>query len=133
MTREISGAAARIKKGQANRLSLGNLDAKRDWGFAGEYVKAMWRMLQQDEPDDYVIATGETHSVREFAETAFRCVGLNFEDYVTVESSLYRPAETWELCGNHSKASRVFDWQPNVTFAGIVEMMVEADLRNNYA
>jgi GDPmannose 4,6-dehydratase len=108
---------------------MGNLDARRDWGFAPEYVEAMWRMLQQDQPDDYVIATGEMHSVREFVDVAFGLVGLDWERHVRIDERYFRPTEVDELCGDASKAARVLDWRPTITFAGLVRLMLEADLR----
>jgi GDPmannose 4,6-dehydratase len=129
VTRKISRAVARIKLGLQDRLTLGNLESKRDWGYAGDYVEAMHLMLQQDHPDDFVIGTGECHSVRDFAEAAFRCVGLNWEEYVTLDASLLRPAEVDILQADASKARRTIGWQPKVTFDGLVELMVEADLK----
>jgi len=129
VTRKITSGVARIKKGLAKELYLGNLDAKRDWGFAGDYVEAMWLMLQQPRPDDYVIATGETHTVREFAEVAFSYVGLNWKDYVKIDKSLFRPAEVNELRGDYSKAKRVLGWRPKVSFVQLVKMMVDEDLK----
>jgi GDPmannose 4,6-dehydratase len=129
VTRKISRAVARIKKGLQDKLYLGNLDAKRDWGYAGDYVEAMWRMLQQDEPDDYVVATGETHSVREFVEAAFSHVGLDWHDYVEIDPRYFRPAEVEYLRGDPSKAKRQLGWEPKVSFHGLVRMMVEADLK----
>ncbi|MCD5390547.1 GDP-mannose 4,6-dehydratase [candidate division NPL-UPA2 bacterium] len=129
VSRKITNAAAKIKSGLEKELKLGNLNAKRDWGFAGDYVKAMWLMLQQDEPDDYVIATGETHSVKEFAEAAFSYVDLNWEDYVVIDKSFYRPAEVYELKGDYSKAKRKLGWKLQVNFGKLVEMMVDADLK----
>ncbi|MGE5126025.1 MAG: GDP-mannose 4,6-dehydratase [Betaproteobacteria bacterium] len=128
VTRKITMAVAAIKQGRAGELRLGNLDAKRDWGYAKDYVEAMWRMLQQDEPDDYVVATGETHSVREFCEQAFACVGLDWKDFVKVDSKYFRPAEVDVLLGDASKAGRVLGWQPRVTFRELARLMVEADL-----
>lgn len=128
VTRKISYGVAKIKLGLVKELRLGNLDAKRDWGYAGDYVKAMWLMLQQDEPDDYVIATGETHSVREFVELAFNYVGLDWRDYVIVDEKLFRPAEVFELRGDYSKAKRMLGWEPSVKFEDLVKMMVDADL-----
>jgi GDPmannose 4,6-dehydratase len=129
VTRKISRAVARIKLGLQDKLYLGNLDARRDWGFAGDYVEAMWLMLQQDRPDDYVIATGETHSVAEFAETAFRHVGIeNWRDYVEVDPKLLRPADVDVLIGNAAKARAKLGWRPRVTFTELVKMMVDADL-----
>ncbi len=129
VTRKITDGVARIKLGQAQELRLGNLDARRDWGFAGDYVKAMWLMLQQDAPDDYVIATGETHSVREFCEIAFGHVGLDYEQYVVVDERFVRPAEVDLLLGDAAKARKQLSWEPEVSFRGLVEMMVDADLR----
>lgn len=129
VTRKITEGVARIKLGLANELRLGNLDTKRDWGYAKDYVRAMWLMLQQDEPDDYVIATGKTHSVRKFAELAFSCVGLNWEDHVVVDERFYRPAEVHQLVGDASKARKNIGWQPEVSLEELIEMMVESDLR----
>jgi len=129
VTRKITSSVAKIKLGLANELKLGNLGAKRDWGFAGDYVKAMWLMLQQDEPDDYVIATGKTHSVNEFVELAFEHVGLDWKDYVIVDKNLYRPAEVHQLKGDFEKAKRILGWEPNVNFEELVKMMVDADLK----
>ncbi len=128
VTRKITNGVARIYHGLASELRLGNLDAKRDWGFAGDYVEAMWLMLQQDKPDDYVIATGETHSVREFVEFAFSEVGLDWEKYVVVDPKFVRPAEVELLIGDASKARRVLGWEPKVTFEELVKMMVKADV-----
>lgn len=128
VTRKITHTAALIKKGLAKELRLGNLDAKRDWGFAPEYVEAMWLMLQQEEPEDYVIASGETHSVREFVEEAFACVDLNWRDYVVVDPAFYRPAEVELLVGDPSKAREKLGWRPKTTFKELVRLMVEADL-----
>ncbi|MGC8974433.1 MAG: GDP-mannose 4,6-dehydratase [Thermoproteus sp.] len=128
VTRKISNAVAKIKLGLQNKLHLGNLEARRDWGYAPEYVEAMWLMLQQDRPDDYVIATGESHSVREFAELAFAEVGLNWEDYVVVDKSLYRPRDVDNLVGDYSKAERELGWRPRTTFKELVRIMVRADL-----
>ena len=129
VTRKITRAATRIKAGLQKKLYLGNLDAKRDWGFAGDYVKAMWLMLQQDHPDNYVIATGETHSVREFLDTAFSYLNLDWEEYVEIDPRYYRPAEVDALVGNPEKAKRVLGWKPVVTFKELVKMMVDADLK----
>jgi GDPmannose 4,6-dehydratase len=129
VTRKITSHAARIKLGLAKELRLGNLEAKRDWGHAREYVKAMWMMLQQDRPDDYVIATGEQHTVREFAEIAFAHLGLDYRDYVTIDPQFLRPADVETLLGDASKARRVLGWSYQVTFKDLVEEMVEADLR----
>jgi GDPmannose 4,6-dehydratase len=119
---------ARIKLGLQTELRLGNLDAQRDWGFAGDYVRAMWLMLQQDTPDDYVIATGETHPVREFCELAFGHVGLNYEDHVVIDERHFRPAEVDLLVGDPTKAKKVLGWELEVSFPQLVQMMVEADL-----
>lgn len=128
VTRKITSSAARVKLGLARELLVGNLYAKRDWGYAGDYVKAMWLMLQQDMPDDYVIATGETRSVRDFVKLAFDYLNLNFEDYVVIDESLYRPAEVNELRGDYSKAEKVLGWKPSVRFEELVEIMVKSDL-----
>jgi len=128
VTRKISSTVAQIKAGLADRLSLGNLEARRDWGYAPEYVEAMWRMMQQNEPDDYVIATGESHSVREFTEKAFAVVGLDWEKYVEVDERFYRPTEIRELRGDASKARRKLGWAPAVDFDAIVERMVRFDV-----
>jgi GDPmannose 4,6-dehydratase len=128
VTRKITDGVARIKLGLADELRLGNLDAKRDWGFAGDYVEAMWLMLQQDSPDDFVIATGETHTVREFCELAFGRVGLDYQQYVKVDERFIRPAEVDLLLGDPSKAKNVLGWEPRVSFQGLVEMMVDADM-----
>ncbi len=129
VTRKISHAVASIKRGRQSELRLGNLDAKRDWGYAGDYVYAMWRMLQQKSPDDYVVATGENHTVREFCQIAFDHVGLNWKKYVVVDRALFRPAEVNTLCGDSSKARRKLGWKPKVDFGGLVRMMVDADLK----
>jgi len=129
VTRKISHGVARIKLGMAKELRLGNLDSRRDWGFAGEYVDAMWRMLQQDKPEDYVVGTGATHSVREFCELAFSHVGLNYEDYVVQDPRFMRPSEVDLLISDPSKARRVLGWEPKVNFKALVEMMVEDDLK----
>ena len=128
VTRKITMGVAAIKQGRAKELRLGNLDAKRDWGYARDYVEVMWRMLQQDEPDDYVIATGETHSVREFCEEAFSHVGLDWNDFVKVDPKYFRPAEVDLLLGDSSKARKVLGWEPKVTFKELARMMVEADM-----
>ncbi|MBA2124543.1 GDP-mannose 4,6-dehydratase [bacterium Unc6] len=128
VTRKIANAAARIKMGLAKELRLGNLKAKRDWGFAGDYVKAMWLMLQQNDPDDYVIATGETYSVKEFVKLAFNCVGLKWQNHVIIDKTFYRPSEVYLLRGDFSKARKKFGWKPKVKFEELVKMMVEADL-----
>ena len=127
-TRKISDGVARIKLGLADELVLGNLDAERDWGFAGDYVDAMWQMLQQDEPADYVVATGETHSVREFADLAFGYVGLDWEQYVKTDPQFLRPAEVDQLVGDASKAKKELGWEPKHSFRDLVEVMVDADL-----
>ncbi|MHC4181488.1 MAG: GDP-mannose 4,6-dehydratase, partial [Planctomycetota bacterium] len=129
VTRKVTDAVARIKLGLQQELKLGNLDAMRDWGFAGDYVEAMWMMLQQEKPDDYVVATGEKHSVRELVELAFGHVGLGWRDYVQVDTKLLRPAEVNTLRGDATKAREVLGWQPQITFAELVRMMVEADLK----
>lgn len=128
VTRKVTDAVARIKLGLQDKLRLGNLDAMRDWGFAGDYVRAMWMMLQQDKPDDYVVATGEKHSVRELVETAFSYVGLDWRRYVEIDAQLIRPAEVCTLRGDASKARRVLGWQPHVSFTALVRMMVDSDL-----
>ena len=115
--------------GLAKKLWLGNLEAKRDWGFAGDYIKAMWLMFQQDKPDDYVIATGETHSVKEFVQLAFSCAGLNWRDYIVIDKAFYRPAEVHLLKGDYSKAKRKLGWKPTVKFEELVKMMVDSDLK----
>ncbi|MGB9738469.1 MAG: GDP-mannose 4,6-dehydratase [Chloroflexus aggregans] len=129
VTRKISHGVARIKLGLDKELRLGNLEARRDWGFAGDYVEAMWLMLQQDQPEDYVIATGETHSVREFCELAFGCVGLDYRDYVVIDQRFMRPAEVDLLIGDASKARQKLGWKPRTSFPELVQMMVEADLQ----
>jgi len=129
VTRKITRAVAYIKAGLQKKLYLGNLDAKRDWGYAKEYVEAMWLMLQQDRPDDYVIATGETHSVREFCETAFARVGLDWEQYVEIDPRYFRPAEVDILIGDASKARRVLGWEPKTRFKDLVALMVDADMK----
>jgi len=128
VTRKITMGVAAIKQGRAKELRLGNLDAKRDWGHAKDYVEAMWRILQQETPSDYVIATGETHSVREFCEEAFGCVGLEWKDFVKVDAKYFRPAEVDLLLGDASKARRELGWSPRVTFKELAKLMVEADL-----
>ena len=128
VTRKITRAIGRIKHGLQKKLYLGNLDSKRDWGFAGDYVEMMWRMLQQDEPDDYVIATGETYSVRQFCEMAFGHAGLDHEDYVEIDPRYFRPAEVDLLLGDPSKAKRQLGWVPTTSFRQLVEMMVDADV-----
>ena len=128
VTRKITHGVARIKHGLDQTLSLGNLDASRDWGFAGDYVRALWLMLQQDKPDDYVVATGEEHTVREFCATAFSAVGLDYEDHVVMDPRFMRPAEVDSLIGDASKARRQLGWAPEMSFADMVTAMVEADL-----
>ncbi len=128
VTRKITHGAARIKVGLQDELRLGNLDAKRDWGYALDYVKAMWLMLQQDAPSDYVVASDETHSVREFCEVAFARLDLDWQDYVKVDPAFYRPAEVHELFGDSRKARRELGWAPEVNFEGLVALMVDADL-----
>lgn len=130
VTRKITNAVARIKMGFDKELRVGNLDAKRDWGYAKDYVTAMWLMLQQDAPGDYVVATGESHEVREFIAAAFSCVGLNWKDYVKVDKSFYRPAEVHTLTGDAAKAREKLGWKPSVKYLELVEMMVKADLEN---
>ncbi|HKN87467.1 MAG TPA: GDP-mannose 4,6-dehydratase, partial [Nitrospiraceae bacterium] len=129
VTRKITSHAARIKLGLAKELRLGNLDAKRDWGHARDYVQAMWLMLQQERPDDYVIATGEQHSVREFVEAAFSYVSLNYHDYVVVDPQLLRPADVATLLGNSASAKRCLGWTHRASFLELVHEMAEADLR----
>ena len=130
VTRKITDGVARIKLGLAKTIALGNLDARRDWGFAGDYVVAMWLMLQQNEPDDYVISTGENHSVRDFLDAAFREIGIpDWKPYVTEDPAMIRPAELHELCGKSDKAKQKLGWIHKVTFRELVKMMVEADLR----
>jgi GDPmannose 4,6-dehydratase len=129
VTRKISNAVAEIKLGISKKLRVGNIRAKRDWGYAGDYVTAMWEMLQQKKPDDYVIATGETHSVQEFLELAFARVGLNWKRFVVVDKTLYRPAEIHQLIGDYRKAHKKFGWKPTVKFEQLVHMMVDADVK----
>jgi GDPmannose 4,6-dehydratase len=128
VTRKVSDGVARIKLGMASELRMGNLDARRDWGFAGDYVRAMWLMLQQDEPDDFVIATNETHSVRELVELAFAHVGLDWQEFVKIDPRFIRPAEVDLLIGDPARAKQILGWSPSVDFAGLVRMMVDADL-----
>ncbi len=128
VTRKITRAATRIKAGLQEYLYLGNLEAKRDWGFAGDYVESMWLMLQQDEPDDYVVATGETHSVREFAEESFRLLGLDPDTHIRIDPKYFRPAEVDMLMGDATKAKEKLGWQPKVGFNELVQMMVETDM-----
>ncbi len=129
VTRKVTRTAARIKLGLAKELRLGNLDARRDWGYAGDYVKAMWLMLQHEEPSDYVIATGETHSVRELVQICFSHLDLDWREHVVVDEALYRPAEIFELRGDSHRARRLLGWEPQVGFQELVQMMVEADLQ----
>ena len=129
VTRKISDAVARIKLGLLKELHLGNMESRRDWGFAGEYVQAMWMMLQQEKPEDFVVGTGQTHSVRDFAEHAFSYVGLNYQDYVVQDPRFLRPSEVDLLISDASKAQQKLGWTPKVDFKGLVEMMVESDLK----
>ena len=129
VTRKVTDAVARIKLGKQKELRLGNIDAKRDWGFAGDYVEAMWMMLQQDKPDDYVVATGETNTVRDMCKIAFEHVGLNMEDHLVVDAGLFRPAEVDILHGNPEKARTRLGWKPKTRLPDLVRMMVDADLR----
>jgi len=131
VTRKITNAVARIKLKLTDKLELGNLDARRDWGFAGDYVKAMWMMLQQPKPEDYIVATGESHTVKEFVQQAFRYVNLDWKKYVHINPALYRPAEVNVLCGDASKARNILKWKPQVTFQKLVEMMVDHDLERH--
>jgi GDPmannose 4,6-dehydratase len=131
VTRKVSNAVAQIKLSLLDKMTIGNLNAKRDWGFAGDYVRAMWMMLQQDQPEDYVIATGISKSVRELLDVAFKAVDLDYHDYVTVDPSLLRPAEVDYLCGDSSYAREKLGWKPDVAFEQLVKMMVEEDLRRN--
>ncbi len=128
VTRKIAFTAARIKRGLAAHLTLGNLSARRDWGYAGDYVRAMWLMLQQDRAEDFVVSTGETHSVREFCECAFAHLGMDYRSYVREDANAYRRAETVQLVGNSAKAGRLLQWRPEVEFRDLVVMMVNADL-----
>jgi len=128
VTRKITRGAARVKLGLARELALGNLEARRDWGFAGDYVRAMWLMLQRDEPRDYVVATGVSHSVRDVAEAAFRVVGLDWQEHVTIDASLVRPAEVDMLVGDATRAREELGWQPEIGFEELIAMMVRADL-----
>ncbi len=129
LPRKVTNGVAQIKQGMAKELRLGNLEAERDWGFAGDYVEAMWLMLQQETPDDYVVATGETHSVRRFCEIAFGHVGLNWEDHVTIDEKFFRPAEVDLLIGDSAKAQKVLGWTPRTPFEDLVTMMVDADMK----
>ncbi|MGZ8813661.1 MAG: GDP-mannose 4,6-dehydratase [Mycobacterium sp.] len=128
VTRKITDGAARVRLGLSTKLELGNLEAHRDWGFAGDYVRAMWLMLQQDDPQDYVIATGEAHTVREVCEMAFGHLGLDYRDHVVVNEAFLRPAEIERLLGNSGKAKRQLGWEPEVNFEGLIKMMADADL-----
>ncbi len=128
VTRKVTHGVARIKLGLEQELRLGNLESERDWGFAGDYVKAMWMMLQQEAPDDYVVATGETHSVRRLCEVAFSHVGLDYKDYVKTDPRFMRPAEVDQLVGDPTKARTKLGWKPDVTFEGLIQMMVDADI-----
>ena len=129
VTRKITDSVAKIKLGLQDKLGLGNLDAKRDWGYAKDYVEAMWLMLQQDKPDDFVVATGETHTVEEFCKVAFDCVGLDYKKYIYIDPRFNRPAEVDLLIGDCSKAKRVLGWEPKVKFEQLVNLMVQADLK----
>jgi GDPmannose 4,6-dehydratase len=129
VTRKVTDAVARIKLGKQKRLALGNIDARRDWGFAGDYVEAMWLMLQQDKPDDYVIATGATTSVRDMCKLAFEYVGLDYEQHVEIDPNFYRPAEVDILLGNPAKAKAKLGWAPRTDLKTLVAMMVDADLQ----
>lgn len=129
VTRKITNTAAKIKFGLADELRVGNLEAKRDWGFSPDYVEAMWLMLQQDTPEDYVVATGETHTVKEFIEIAFGHIDLNWEDYVVIDPLFYRPAEIYELKGDSSKAKNKLKWKPKCTFKDLITLMVDEDIR----
>jgi len=129
VTRKITRAATRIKLGLQDKLYLGNLDAKRDWGFAGDYVEAMWLMLQHDEPDDFVVATGETHSIRQFLDLSFSHLDLDWQDYVEIDPRYFRPTEVGLLLGDFSKAKEKLGWEPKVTFEQLAQMMVEADMK----
>ena len=133
VTRKISHAAARIKLGKQDKLHLGNLESKRDWGYAPDYVEAMWLMLQQDKPDDYVIATGKTWSVKDCVQIAFETVGLNWQDYVVADQKFLRPAEVDVLVGDASKAKKILGWQPKTSFQEMIKIMVEADLKTEKA
>ncbi len=128
VTRKITHTVAKIKQGLADELRLGNLDALRDWGYAGDYVRAMWLMLQKDKPEDYVIGSGQTHSVRDFCQTAFEVVGLDYRDYVVVDQKYFRPMEEKPLVADPSKAQKQLDWNPEVGFKGLIQKMVQADL-----
>ena len=129
VTRKITDGAARIKLGLTRELRLGNLEAQRDWGFAGDYVRAMWSMLQQEQPDDYVVGTGEVHSVKEFVELAFANVDLDWRQYVVVDRQLFRPAEVETLCADPTKARKILGWEPTMSFSELVRLMVKTDLK----
>jgi GDPmannose 4,6-dehydratase len=129
VTRKITHAVARIKMGLSKELRLGNLDAKRDWGFSGDYVQAMWLILQQHKPDDYVISTGQTHTVKEFVQIAFSYAGLDWKKYVKIDKNFYRPSEVHLLLGDYSKAKKKLGWKPKIKFKELVKMMVESDLQ----
>jgi GDPmannose 4,6-dehydratase len=129
VTRKITRAATRIKLGLQDKLYLGNLEAKRDWGYAGDYVEAMWLMLQQDKPDDYVVAMGENHTVREFVEEVFKCLDMDWQKYVEVDPKYFRPTEVDQLLGDSTKARKVLGWQPKVSFRDLAKMMTEADMK----
>ena len=129
VTRKVTNAVAKIKLGISDELRIGNLEAKRDWGFSKDYVKAMWLMLQQDNIEDFVIATGETHTVKELIEIAFKHVNLNWEDYVKVDQKFYRPAERYELKGDASKALHKLGWKPALSFSDLIQIMVDEDMR----
>ena len=128
VTRKITKAVGRIHAGIQSKLTLGNLDAYRDWGFAGDYVEGMWMMMQHEDPDDWVLATGETHTVREFAEEAFKIVGLNYEEFVEISEKYFRPNEVDHLLGDYSKAEKSLGWTPKTSFSELVKMMVEHDI-----
>jgi len=128
VTRKVTDAVARIKLGKQRELRLGNIDAKRDWGFAGDYVEAMWLMLQQDKPDDYVVATGATTTVRDMCRIAFNYVELDYRDHVVIDPAYFRPAEVDVLLGNPAKAERVLGWKPRTSLENLIHMMVDADL-----
>jgi GDPmannose 4,6-dehydratase len=129
VTRKITRAAARIKLGLQEKLYLGNIDAKRDWGYAGDYIEAMWLMLQQDNPDDFVIATGEMYSVREFLDEVFGYLELDWQKYVEIDERYFRPTEVDVLCGDATKAKKILKWQPKVTFKELAKMMTDADMK----
>jgi GDPmannose 4,6-dehydratase len=129
VTRKITRSVARIKAGIEKKLYLGNLDAKRDWGYAKEYVEAMWLMLQQEQPDDFVIATGRTHSIREFLEVAFAYVDLNWEEFVEIDPKYFRPTEVDLLCGDATKAKKILGWEPKTSFEDLIKLMVDSDIK----